>query len=94
MLARPGPPVAFLLRAGAEWDLGAHVSGDGIASGLEADLSSHLGFVGDIGLWYQSSNQVSMTLTFRYNRMTYSAAGGNFAASNAGAMLGVVLDPR
>jgi len=94
MLARATERGAFLLRAGAEYDLGAHVSGDGIGSGISADLTSHVGFVGEAGLWFQPNNHAALTLTFRYTHLTYSVGGNDIAASNAGVMVGYVFDPR
>jgi hypothetical protein len=91
---RTGPRGSFLLRGGLEWDLGANVSGDGIASGVNVDLSSNTGFVADVGLWYQSSNRGGMTATLRFTRLSYSAPGGNIDATNGALMLGFVLDPR
>jgi hypothetical protein len=94
MLMRTGPRGSFLLRGGVEWDLAANVSGDGLASGLNVDLSSDAGFVADVGLWYQSSNRGGMTATLRFTRLSDSAPGGSIDATSGALMLGLVLDPR
>jgi hypothetical protein len=94
LLAPAGPRGAFLLRAGPEWDLVAHVGGDGIASQLSADLSSHVGFVAEVGNWYQPSHRGSVTLTFRFTHLNYAVGSHDIDATNYGLMLGYLFDPR
>jgi hypothetical protein len=94
MVAPVGPRGAFLLRAGPEWDLVAHVGGDGIARDLSADLSSRVGFVGDVGLWYQPTNRGALTLTFRFTHLNYAVGVNDIDATNVGVVLAYLFDPR
>jgi hypothetical protein len=94
MVAPATPRGSFLLRAGAEKDLGASISGDGDAAGVDVSLSSNLGFMGELGFWYRLSNNGAMTGTLRFTRVQYSAAGGNVDGTSGAVLLGVLWDPR
>jgi hypothetical protein len=95
MVAPVTPRGSFVLRAGPEWDLGPSISGDGDAAGVDVSLSSHLGFMAEIGLWYRLGNISAMTGTLRFTRLQFSdPAGGDFDATSGAVLLGVLWDPR
>jgi hypothetical protein len=61
----------FLTRAGLEKDLAPTLSGDGLAAGLNLGLSSHIGALGEAGIYWQAARDLGIDLKVRYTWIEY-----------------------
>jgi len=73
--------------AGAQYDMGVFLSGDGIFAGIDEDLGSAWGPMGELGAFYRDSEEsAGYTIALRYVHMEYdsSATAGPIDASSFG----------
>ena len=58
---------------------------------VTGDLPSQMGFMAEIGAWYQFARQGATLWTVRYTRETY---GDGVDASSGTFLVGIFFDPR
>jgi hypothetical protein len=89
--ARTGERWFLLASGGVEKDLGVNLSGDGVASNVQADLTSRAGWLGRLGAYYRFSDGLATTFGLGYTKLTYDAAGGAVGANSFGVWWNVQL---
>ena len=79
----------LIAKAGAVKDLGLDLSGDGLAAGLHATMTSSLGILGGLGLCWQLDRDTGVELAFRYTVIQYTLPGGTLDGSSATILTGL-----
>ena len=75
------------LAGGAHKELSPGLSGNGVASGVQADSQSPWGWLVDGGVLFAETWHTAIGLSVRYTGIHYSHQGKDIDASNVGAAL-------
>jgi hypothetical protein len=78
----------MLVRGGVVKEIGAALSGDGFASGLNVDFASKLGAFGDWGFYRAIGRHGGLVVLFRYTRVGYTLGGADVDGSGIALAVG------
>jgi hypothetical protein len=85
---------AFLtLAAGPHKELGANLSGSGVAAGLQSRFDSPWGWMADAGFYYAATWHTSCAFSLRYTKAHYVVGAGSVDASSVGMGVTFHFDP-
>jgi len=72
----------MLFGGGLEMHLAGNVDGNGMADGLNVNLESNTGVLGQFGLYTWSSQHFAWDILFRFTSIKYLAPGGEIDGTN------------
>jgi hypothetical protein len=83
----------FTIAGGGHKELSPGLSGDGVASDVEASFESPWGWLVDAGLVFAETWHMAIGFSLRYTNMRYTIAGHGLNASNLGLSLTFHVNP-